>query len=92
MTGHYLKLMGKITFPIASSFENYIDYMYERIVIMFEKESTIETLEKIVDIFANNKNYNIDLLTKNANFIPRNKKEEVLRISKRITILRQFYV
>lgn len=41
LTGHYLRLMGRITFPIASSFENYIDYMYEKIVIMFEKESNI---------------------------------------------------
>lgn len=59
---------------------------------MFQQENNIEILEKIVDIFANNNNYNINLLTKNANEVARNQKEEIIKISKRVAILRRFYV
>jgi hypothetical protein len=34
---YFLRLMSKLVLPVGSAFEGYLDFMYERIVGIFER-------------------------------------------------------
>ena len=37
LTNYYLRLMSKLVLPVSSAYETYLDFMFERIVAVFER-------------------------------------------------------
>lgn len=94
LTPYFLKLMGKLILPVSSAFEGYLDYMYERIVGIFEGETDSEVFKEIAKIFYRTNTHNIGLLVKG---IPqstqiRNQKERTIILLKKVAILSQYFI
>ena len=74
LTNYYLRLMSKLVLPVSSAYETYLDFMFERIVAIFERENNPDIFKEIVQIFFKLKTHSIDILSKNLGSAARNKK------------------
>lgn len=85
----YLTLMSQIFLPITASFDNYVDFMIEKIAGIFEVEKDPEILKEIVEIFYSIKSHHINLLVER---IPKEEFNDEAYLIKKIAILNKYSI
>jgi hypothetical protein len=82
-------MISLLFLPVEGSYDKYLEFLMEKMVVLFEIETDTSILKGVVDIFFNLKGYNVAALTDHM-LRPNRISQEVI-ILKKISILCKFF-